>query len=888
MAKTTTVDLGNASVVADSKWKNGSSVSVSGAFDGTVNNGETIDSAKPIVVDKVGTFTATDTEKTATFVANSAFSGELSVKPGAEASLSSLDFSAATGGIQYTVADKQTVQLGKGADTVSMAAAGSSVTGYNYSDGDVISVGGFDKASVDTTGNIAVDGKLNVGTNAGDVYKARFAKSDATRAYWTTAANSRATAIDASNEKNLNEIIIDATHATDAAISLGETTATVSVAGANAINAGKGNATLYAAADTDNWTLSLGRTDGQVSLGTNAGPTADRTIVFEGGQFKQLSTNSTSNAAGDQFIYGKASVAGIGTAGSVKAKFGTDTGVMAYGSTMTASSDTKYYFGLDQKSSLSTGNVETLAINLGDSNTYHDVHYLTVASENAKGSIQLSNKGDKVDSHTKKSLEITLGTDSDVVSLQAGASDTIKTSAVTGLDSITGFQTGFGTDADVLEITDLSSMSDIEAVSNKTLYFDEKHAYGINFTDATDDQLLIKFAGATEATKVATTLTNQNVVTAAADADFVIGSTDVDTTYKVTGGKDTDVAFFALDDTKKYTNIANLDVTDYAGQAIVVGTTDSNTITLGKAAAAVWGGGSESDAFGLADDHAASHIWFSQTDGEDTVKKFNAKSDDVLFWKSATLADIASNYSFARTNNNIVITSKSDKHDKLTLTGLNDTQITVRTQDLEKATTTKVTFADDANGFDTDSLIYVGVSNDKELAASDNLQDAKKTYGVDLRGDKGIFDSKIYNVNSFTAENSNSQYLLIGSGESTLRGGATANAFWGGDSDSQTFIGTADATDYFWIGNGDGHDTATSVGFEDVVYLWSTNSVDDVKITVNGNDVDVVYANENDLTLSDGYAAVKAGLTFETQDGTQYTYDLKSQSLKAKSTTAKA
>lgn len=880
MAKTTTVNLSNASV-ASSVWTSGSSIPATGDF---AAPGVSVAAVNSIAVGKVGTFKATTTDSVATFDADSAFSGMLSVQAGTT-TLSSLDFSATTDGIQYSAVANQTVQLGKGADTVSMADGTSTVTGYNYNDGDVISVAGFTNASVDATGNITPSlGALNVGTNAGDVYKARFAADGVTEAYWTTAAHSRATAIDASSEKNLNTIIIDATNATDAAISLGETNATVSVAGANTINAGKGNATLYAADATDNWTLSLGRSDGQVSLGTNAGPTADRTIVFEGGQFKQLSTN----AAGDQFIYGKASVAGIGASGNVKATFGTDTGVMTYGTNMTASADTKYYFGLAAKSSLSTGNVDTLAINLGDSNAYHNVHYLTVDSTNAKGSIQLSNGGDTVVSSTTKSLAITLGTDSDVVSLAAGASDTIKTAAVTGFDRISGFQTGFGADADVLEITDLSSMSDIEAVSNKTLYFDKKHDYGINFTDATDDQLLIKFAGATKATKVATTLRNESVVAAGADADLVIGSTDVDTTYKVTGGKDTDVTFFALNDTKKYTNIANLDVTDYAGQAIVVGTTDSNTITLGKAAAAVWGGGSESDAFVLASDHAASHVWFSQTDGEDTVANFNAKSDDVLFWKSATLADIASNYSFARTDSGIVITSKSDKHDKLTLTGLNDTQITVRTQDLEKATTTKVTFADDANGFDTDSLIYVGVSGDKELAASDNLQDATQTYGVDLRGDKGIFDSKIYNVNSFTAENSNSKYLLIGSGESTLKGGATANAFWGGDSDSQTFIGTADATDYFWIGSGDGHDTAESVGSEDIVYLWSTNGVDDVKITVNGNDVDVVYANENDLTLSDGYAAVKAGLTFETQDGTQYTYDLKSQSLKAKSTTAKA
>lgn len=163
------------------------------------------------------------------------------------------------------------------------------------------------------------------------------------------------------------------------------------------------------------------------------------------------------------------------------------------------------------------------------------------------------------------------------------------------------------------------------------------------------------------------------------------------------------------------------------------------------------------------------------------------------------------------------------------------------------------------------------------------LDDTTTVVGVDMNGDKGIFDNRLYNVNKFSASDSYAQYVMIGSGVSTLEGGHTANIFWGGSSDSQTFVGNADATDYFWFGKNDGNDTAETVGSEDVVYLWSTNSIDDIKITTDGATAKVVYSNDNSLTLTDGVAAIKGGLTFMLSDQkTTYTYDVNSKEFKPK------
>ena len=212
---------------------------------------------------------------------------------------------------------------------------------------------------------------------------------------------------------------------------------------------------------------------------------------------------------------------------------------------------------------------------------------------------------------------------------------------------------------------------------------------------------------------------------------------------------------------------------------------------------------------------------------------------------------------------------------------LSSAYITTATTDEERAAaTTKVTFANPNGAYATDSAIYVGTADNAAVSVgAGTADDEKVALGIDLRGDKGIFDAHFYDVKKFDASESYAQYVLIGSGESELRGGHTANIFWGGDSDTQTFVGSADATDYYWFGKGDGNDKATKVGSEDVVYLWSTNNIDDIKITTDGKDAQVVYANENTLDLTNGVAALKGGLTFMLSDQkTTYTYDTKSQS----------
>lgn len=64
-----------------------------------------------------------------------------------------------------------------------------------------------------------------------------------------------------------------------------------------------------------------------------------------------------------------------------------------------------------------------------------------------------------------------------------------------------------------------------------------------------------------------------------------------------------------------------------------------------------------------------------------------------------------------------------------------------------------------------------------------------------------------------------------GSNASRIQAGSRETAMWGGGAASDTFVG-GDARDYYWIGTGDGQDTA--IGFkreEDVIYAWSGTPV---------------------------------------------------------------
>lgn len=892
--------------VTATDWPNGKEIkyTIAGGEAQTFKTPDATDTA--ITITGLGTFKGTG-DSLAAFTADAGLAGTVSFTQEKGASITALDFGKTTGGINYTFdGDDSVVALGLGADTVSIDAKSAStnkasVTGYSYSTGDVIQT-----SMAGSNGKLTHAGELNFG--AGDDYASVKVNTDGTQIYkakviagkdkkenyeyWTAVEDGTAKEFDASALGTDTNLVLNASSTTDATVTLGKGASSVSI-GSGKVASGQGSDTINATGDL---TLSIGRNDGNDSIASSI--KAGDTVIFEGGRLSQISIN----AANADLTFGNTTVHGIakdaGNASIFSAQFGTDAtaGKLQWGDTITAATDTVYFLGTkDGGSSLGAAKNVAVDWNLGDSTKFNNIHFVSLQAGNS-GSVTFSNSGDTlVAGSDTKAISLTLGQGNDSVSLGTNdKQDTITTGAVSGQDTIEGFKTGFK--GDVLSLSNVSDLKDLYVGGTgyaSMVSFDKDKSNYVSLGAAVkdDEGLLIKFAGSDTVKKVAADLSGNNTIVAGLDADIVLGAKDGKTLYSVTGGTDTDVTMFNFADATKYQNLTKFDLSAAKGQQIVVGTTDSDAITVGSASqtAAVWGGSSEADAISLnGTNHTTTHVWFSATDGSDTVENFK-KNDDVFFWGASTTADIAKGYTFAKTDSgDVTITNKNDKHDVLTLKSYTDSlkvlssaYITTATTDEERAAaTTKVTFADDKGTYATDSAIYVGtVDNAAVSVGAGTADDEKAVIGVDLRGDKGIFDAHFYDVKTFDASKSYAQYVLIGSGESELKGGHTANIFWGGDSDSQTFVGSADATDYYWFGKGDGNDTATKVGSEDVVYLWSTNSIDDIKITTDGKDAQVVYANENTLDLTNGVAALKGGLTFMLSDQkTTYTYDTKSQS----------
>ncbi len=895
--------------VTATDWPNGKEIkyTIAGGEAQTFKTPDATDTA--ITITGLGTFKGTG-DSLAAFTADAGLAGTVSFTQEKGASITALDFGKTTGGINYTFdGDDSVVALGLGADTVSIDAKSAStnkasVTGYSYSTGDVIqtslvSGGTLTNSGALTFGDSTDYASVEVNTDGTQIYKAKVSDGKTKNyEYWTAVKDGTAKEFDASALGTDTTLVLDASSTTDATVTLGKGASSVSI-GSGKVASGQGDDTINA---TGALTLSIGRNDGTDSISSSI--KAADTVIFEGGRLSQVSVNTTN---GD-LTFGNTTVKGVSVdGGAFSAQFGTDAtaGKLQFGTDIQAATDTAYFLGTQDASSLKAADSVAVDWNLGDSTKFKNIHFVSLSASD-KGSVKLSNgygdagAGDTLYSAATDAVTITLGNGNDSVSLNGSndKQDTIVVSAVTGKDTIEGFKTGFK--GDVLSLSNVSDLKDLyvggtDYASMVSFDKDKSNYVSLGAAVKDDEGLLIKFAGSDTVKKVAADLSGDNSIVAGLDADIVLGAKDGKTTYSVTGGTDTAVTTFDFSDTTKYQNLTNFNLSGVKGQQIVIGTTDSDAITVGSASqtAAVWGGGSEADKISIngTDHTATTHVWFSATDGSDTVENFNA-NDDVFFWGASTTADIAKGYTFETVTGGITITNKNDKHDVLTLKGtgleesssikvLSSAYITTATTDEERAAaTTKVTFANPNGAYATDSAIYVGTADNAAVSVgAGTADDEKVALGIDLRGDKGIFDAHFYDVKKFDASESYAQYVLIGSGESELRGGHTANIFWGGDSDTQTFVGSADATDYYWFGKGDGNDKATKVGSEDVVYLWSTNNIDDIKITTDGKDAQVVYANENTLDLTNGVAALKGGLTFMLSDQkTTYTYDTKSQS----------
>ena len=146
-----------------------------------------------------------------------------------------------------------------------------------------------------------------------------------------------------------------------------------------------------------------------------------------------------------------------------------------------------------------------------------------------------------------------------------------------------------------------------------------------------------------------------------------------------------------------------------------------------------------------------------------------------------------------------------------------------------------------------------------------------------------------FNINAFDASKSAASTVLIGRAatKSTLRGGLTENAIWGGGYASQDMQGSVAAVDTIWFGTTDGADTFSKGADQgDTIYLWDVKSIDAVKITtstVDDKDYDTVVLGGSTLTIrDDSNTALDGGLSFKLSMGDTYTYDKSTKKFTAK------
>jgi len=880
MAKTTKIDLSKATL--------GAASTVTVSVDSAPKEYNLAATDTSLVLSGIGTLTSVG-NSLASFTADASFSGELNVTESAGASVESFDFSKAQG-VTYTAdANDTLVTFSAGADQISLDAATVTGRGYNYGQGDVLlsSQTAYAKA-LSSAGDFTVGSatvKVDPSTSNG-LYQIKTKNGNDTLQFWTGIGQADAVA-DASGVAD--SLMADFTDSKTAKVTLGSGAASVNAAQtATTVLSGSGKDTINN--DQGALTLSIGTADGEDSL-AKALQTSD-TLIFESGRFSRVSIGST------DVTYGKTTVKNAAAAeGKFGVQFGTDSGVLQYGSDITAATDATYFYGTADDSSIRFGADYGTSINvdLSESGKYRNFNYIATSLGGAIKGANTDAKETVDASAATAALSVELGAGDDVISLNGAndVRDTIVVALDSGKDKVTGFKGGFGTDADVLKVSGLTSLKDV-AFSSASSVVSVGADASIDL-DAAGDQILVQLDDGT-LKKVAYQSTGGNTIKGATDVDVVFGAANGNSVYKLDSVASAADTSFILDlsDTKKFQNITKADLSETKGKVTVMSGTTGDHVTLGSGAADVWMGRGD-DAATLKGGHAASTIWYGTNEGSTSVTGFT-NSDTVYFYDLENVTDVTGKYNASVSANGVVFTDKRDSRNTLTLAGTNKATFAIKTNggldesgnykfDTSNVLVTSTSTAE----FASDTAIYYTGAN-ATVSVSADYDDTDTMYSVDMRDvtkAEGKLGSYSFgdDVTNFDASASASRFLLVGNGTSTLRGGDTVNIFWGGDSSSQTFYGKVGAQDNYWFGQGDGADTvAEGVDKEDIVYLWSETSIADVKVNIKGADAVISIGDNDALTLKNGRAAINAGLTFETQnEAAAYTYDTATNAFVSKS-----
>ena len=787
--------------------------------------------------------------------------------------------------------DKAKVSLGAGVDVVTIDDLSNNkgvVADYNFADGDVISitspVAGVGDVSLSSSGVVGLNGAdagLVINTTKKDgVYAAKIAAGSIT-------GNGDVTYFMAAEHSG--KVNIDATGSAKAVINATEST------GAKIVS-GKGDDIISLGGDVD--TLVIGKLSGSDSVSSFG---ADDVLKFVDGGVDKLGYDGASQTV--TFADSKVSLEGTLTyadASSLNANiaFGdadAESFVIAGGDTVTLTLDdaVKGYVG---KKDNSTVLEVDKSVDLTDTAHFVNINKVEVASNTEAATVIGALKS--VDASTATKTVNVWSTEKDAeIKLKAGSgasADTVWIGSGSTEVKVTGFETGFGANADTLVLYDVSDVKDISVNGNVVtagsakieiadLAADDSFAANVVLKGNVAKKIVIT-DGDVELDKDRLNLdviaTSKKNATLSIDADVTDGGKK-DVTINLNDEK-------YADSFKDVSSASSVGTTNIIGSATVEGATiDAST---GNGDHNIWAANTGANTIKLGT--GKNSVWYNAIDGKDTVTGFTA-DDTVLLYGGEMVGSSAINSAYKITFDGTDVKFASGDS-ALALKGLtagNTFNVVDNAGDTYKVqlgttgTTSTLTY-------DKDTKFYVVNSANTVKSTTLNVSghDASETVALVVNGDA---NGNIIagNVDEINASGTDAKTLLVGSASAvtTLIGGKTENYFWGGGDKSDIMEGSLTAFDTFWFGTIDGKDTANKVNADDRVYLYDVNSADINTIAKLSIDES---SHSADLSLEGGAAVLGINassvsdfdsIVFRTGDGVDFTYDKESKTFVKKS-----
>lgn len=891
----------------------------------------------PVITTAGGTFTALSTGSVAAFTASGASGSTYKFTNGDNAFVNVAHFTDGADKVSMT-GHSLTAYLGAGDDVVSLSGASDvvylgagadtvvignnkegTVADYSYADGDVLQVNdtvsalkGVVDQSLAAGNAITVDGAtVTAAADSDNTFKLKLKDSSNVVEFWGAVAG-KDVVLNGTTYGTNTPIYVDALKSAGASVmgGYGNDTIRLNGSGGNLVGIQKAGGTdtvtsfATVAATSVNGDMANYKGD---KLWFNAGSLAD--ITISGGNASFYDAANAANAANNENTAVLKGVVSENT-GVTKVTFdGTTYKNLMYagaeGQILTASvKGVGAYLGSGSTTLVGGYKDVSTAINLWNTDSYQ---HITAVSLQADGDTQALVIGQASAATTidaaayKAGVQVLGGSKADTIALNPNDAKqdvvwfgTSAGKTAENQDTVSGFTTGFTTDADVVKLYDTASLAGIKSIASTaaaegtvlTLAGDQQ----MNLAGTkTSDELLVQFKDQSAASKLAYDNGSGTVTLNSSAADYILGQTNsqgkrngsavsLSSTY-------TDDFVLNLYDTDKYINIADVNAAgadnDNKSTLIVGSKTYGSNVTLKSGAAQqVWGANSETNSIVAGEKNV---VWYgASVDGNDYITGNDATKATVKLWDVSSFDDIVNTYTFAKNSSNSItagtstasLTIQSDKATD-TITLLDGAGNTYKAAVGKTDDNTALTFS-------TDTQIYAG---DSQLNVDGNYRGDNVTLFLGHNYGGYYVDDSIGELDGSASQGT---FVVVGNTDKETRftGGKTSNAFWGGSDNFDIFNANDLATDTFWYGVGDGNDIFLQAkSGQDSVYLWNVSS-SDIDTVASVTRVDetsalkqtvISFGGVGTLTLSDD--ASLNNFTFTTSDNVAYKLDTTNKKL---------